>query len=152
MTRTTFPADDREVVIVAWPRKRLLSFSQFLQLHCQLSLANFVVGEHLKIEINAPMAMSMCRPANLEMAGKTKLLAYPDEPFGGIILIPPNCVSVVHRELVVKVVIALSNCDQGGDQMVARRVFVIKRRFSQPVCKGIDTKRGLREAVRWEEV
>jgi len=80
---------------------------------------------------------------DLEMTGETQLLAHPDEPLGRVILIPLDCVAVIHRELVMEIVVALSDCHQSGDQMVARGVFVIKRCFSQPVRKRVDTECGL---------
>jgi hypothetical protein len=46
---TTFPADHGKIVAVARPVQRFLGLSQLLQLHGQLSLADFVVGEHLKV-------------------------------------------------------------------------------------------------------
>lgn len=49
-----------------------------------------------------------------------------DEPFSGIILVPFNGVAVVHGELVVKIVVSLANRDDGGDEMIARGMLVIK--------------------------
>jgi hypothetical protein len=52
---------------------------------------------------------------NLEMAGKTQLLAHPDEPLCRVILIPLDRVTVVHWELVVEIMVAFSNGDQSRD-------------------------------------
>lgn len=47
----------------------------------------------------------------LEVRSKSKLLADPDEPLSGVILVPPDRVSVVHGELMVEVVITLPDGD-----------------------------------------
>ena len=66
-----------------------------------------------------------------------------DKPFGRIILVPSDGVAIVHRELVVEIVIALANCHEGCNDMVARSVFIIKRGFAQPVREGVDAERAL---------
>lgn len=66
-----------------------------------------------------------------------------NEPLGGVVLVPLDSVAVVHWELMVKVMIAFAECDERSDEMVARRVLVVKRLFSQPMRKRIDTERGL---------
>ena len=45
----------------------------------------------------------------LQVAGKTELLAYPDEPLRGVVLVPFDGIAVVHRELVVEVVVTFTN-------------------------------------------
>lgn len=45
---TSFPADDWKVIAICWPREIILSFTQFLELHSQLTLAHFVLGENLE--------------------------------------------------------------------------------------------------------
>lgn len=83
--------------------------------------------------------------AYLEVRSKSELLANPNEPLSGIVLIPSNRIPVVHRELVMEVVIALSNSDKGSNQVIARSVFIIKRRLAQPVSKRVDTERRLQK-------
>lgn len=74
------------------------------------------------------------------MAGKTELLHGPDEPLGGIVLVPLDGISVVHGELVVEVMVALSNSCQRGDDMVARSMLVVKGRVSEPVSERVDAE------------
>ena len=72
--------------------------------------------------------------------GQTKLLHSPDEPLGRVVLVPFDSVSVVHRELVVEVVVTLSDGDEGGDHVIARCVLIIERSLAEPVSEGIDTE------------
>ena len=95
-------------------------------MHGKLALRNLVLGE------------------DLQVTGETQLGADPDEPLGGVVLVPPDSVTVVHRELVVEVVVTLADSDQGCDHMVLRGVLVIEGRFSEPVRKGVDAESGLR--------
>lgn len=74
------------------------------------------------------------------MGGQTNPLHHPYEPLCGIVLIPPDRISEVHGELVMEVVIPFANCHEGSDDMVARCVFVIEWRVSQPMCKGVDAE------------
>lgn len=128
----TLPADDGKVVAVRWPSKLLLSLAQLLQFHSKLTLADFVVRE------------------DLEMASETELLADPDEPFGRVILIPLDGVSVVHGELVVKVVVTLADGDESGGKVVAGCVLVIKGRLPEPVGERVDAERGMMNEAQSE--
>lgn len=38
--------------------------------------------------------------AHLEMRGETQLVADPDEPLGGVVLVPFDRVTIIHGELV----------------------------------------------------
>jgi hypothetical protein len=69
------------------------------------------------------------------MAGEPNTLAEPYKPLGGVILIPFDRVSVVHWELMVEIVITLSDRDQGGEDVVSRGVFIVKRRLAEPMRK-----------------
>lgn len=80
------------------------------------------------------------KKTNLQLVGQTDLLHSPDKPFGRIVLVPLDGIPVVHRELVVEIVIALSDCDKRGDHMVAGGVFVVKRSFAEPMSERVDTK------------
>ena len=75
--------------------------------------------------------------------GQTKLFHGPDEPFGRVVLVPFDSVSVVHGELVMEIVIALSDGDEGGDHVIAGCVLVVEGSLTEPVSEGIDTKGGL---------
>ena len=46
---------------------------------------------------------------------KANLLAHPDEPLAGIVLIPFVTISVIRRELVVEVMVSFSHRDHGGE-------------------------------------
>lgn len=79
----------------------------------------------------------------LQVVGKTELLPAPDRPLGGVILPPVQGVAVVGGELVVEVVVALTKRHQRGEDMVTRRVAVIKWLVAQPMGKRVDTEGGL---------
>lgn len=76
----------------------------------------------------------------LEVPGETNLLEGPDEPLGGVVLVPDEGVSVVRGELVVEVVVALSKGDQGGKSVVSGSSSVVEGLLSNPVGKGVDTE------------
>lgn len=79
----------------------------------------------------------------LQVGGKAKLGPQPDRPLGGIILVPLDGIPVVGRELVVKVVVALTEGDESGDDMITRRVAVIERLITEPVSKRVDAEGSL---------
>ena len=79
----------------------------------------------------------------LQVVGETELLPAPDRPFGGVVLPPVQGVAVIGWELVVEIVVALTECHQCGEDMVTGRVAVIKGLVTQPMCKGVDTEGGL---------
>ena len=63
-----------------------------------------------------------------------------DEPFGRVVLIPPDCVAIVGRELVMKVVISFPECDERGDQVVPWCMPVIERCLPEPVGERVERK------------
>jgi len=75
---------------------------------------------------------------DLQMGRQTDLGTARDEPFGRIILIPPNGVPIVRRELVMKVVIALAKGDEGGDEVVPRRMPIVERGLSEPMRERVE--------------
>jgi hypothetical protein len=75
---------------------------------------------------------------DLQMRRQANFGAKRDEPFGGIILIPSNGIPIVRRELVMKVVIAFPERDEGGDQMVPRRMPIVERRLSEPMRERVE--------------
>ena len=77
------------------------------------------------------------------MTGESEQGADVDEPFGRVILIPFDGVSVIHGELVVEVVVTLADGDKSSDEMVSWSVLVVERSLTEPVRKGVDTERGL---------
>lgn len=44
-----FPADDRKIVAIIRPLKRILLLAELLELHGELTFADFVVGEDLEM-------------------------------------------------------------------------------------------------------
>ena len=67
-----------------------------------------------------------------------------DEPFRRVVLVPLDCVPVVHRELVVEVVVTLADGDESGDKVIFWSVFVVKRAVAEPVGERVDAERRLR--------
>jgi hypothetical protein len=61
-----------------------------------------------------------------------------DEPLGGVILVPSNGIPIVGRELVMKVVIAFPERDEGGDEVVPRRMLIVERRLSEPMRERVE--------------
>ena len=84
---------------------------------------------------------------HLEVAGKSNLLASPDEPLGGVILVPLDSVAIVHGELVMEVVVAFSNGDESSGEMIAGCVLVIEGSLSEPVSERVNTEGGLLKGI-----
>lgn len=76
----------------------------------------------------------------LEIISQAKLLPGPDGPFGGIILMPLNGISVVRGELVMEVVVSLTESNDGGDDMITRGVPVIEWLITEPVSQRVDAE------------
>ena len=74
------------------------------------------------------------------MRRQTKPITDGDKPFCRIILVPPNGISEIRRELVVEIMVAFTKCNYRSDGMITRRMLVVKRGISKPMCQGIDTK------------
>ena len=123
---TAIPADDREVVTVRRPVQALLLLAQTLELHRELALLDFVVGE------------------DLEVAGETEFRADPDEPLRRVVLVPLDGVTVVHGELVVEVVVTFTDSDESSDHVVARSVLVIEGSLAEPVSERVDAESRLK--------
>lgn len=71
-----------------------------------------------------------------------------DEPLGWIVLVPLDRVTIVHGELVVEVVVPLTQGEKGGDGVITGGVLVVKGRLAEPVSQRIDTESRLRAANR----
>lgn len=56
---------------------------------------------------------------------------------------PFDSISVVHRELVVEIVIALPNGDEGSNYVISGRMLVVERCLAKPVSERVDAKGGL---------
>jgi len=98
--------------------------------------------EFLLLLLNATF-LDLVRLELLQVKGETELLPNPDGPFGGVILVPFDGIAVIRRELVVEVVITLTESDKCSDDMVARRVAVVKWLVTKPMCERVDAESGL---------
>lgn len=54
----------------------------------------------------------------LEVVGEAESLPDPDGPLGGIVLVPLDGISVIGGELVVEVVVSLTEGNEGGDDVI----------------------------------
>jgi len=116
------PRDDREVVTRLGPVQLLALLLQLDELHGVLTLLDLVVGE------------------SLEVGSEAESRSSPDEPLGGVVLVPLDGVSEVHGELVVEVVVTLSDGAKSGEEVVARRVLVVEWLVFEPVGQRVDAK------------
>ena len=119
---TAIPCDNGQIIGRSGPLHFIGLLLEFLELHCQLTLADFVIGE------------------GLEMRREAEPRHGSDEPFGGVVLVPFNSVTVIHRELMMEVVISFANGYKCGDKVVTRSVFVIEWGLSEIVCKTVDAE------------
>jgi hypothetical protein len=79
----------------------------------------------------------------LEVGGETELAPQPDGPLGRVVLVPLDSVAVVGGELVMEVVVALTESDKSSDDVVPGAVAVVERLVAEPVGKGVDTEGSL---------
>jgi len=117
------PRDDRQMVAVVRPRDLSALLCQLLQLHGVLALLDLVVGEFLEV-----------RRETEQRHGR-------DEPFGRVVLEPPDGVPKVHGELVVEVVVTFSDGDERGDKVITRGVLVVERSVTEPMGEGVYAER-----------
>lgn len=117
-----FPRDDRELVARLGPLNVGALLLELQQLHGVLSLSDLVVGESLQVR------------------GKTKRRHGPDEPLGRVVLEPLDGVSEIHRELVVEVVVTLTDGAESGDKVVAGSVLVVERLVTEPMSERVDAE------------
>lgn len=80
---------------------------------------------------------------SLEVPCKAKLGKSQDGQLGWVVLVPLQSVSVVRWELVVEVVVALTEGDESGQDVVSRGSSIIKRLGTNPVSQGVDTEGNL---------
>ena len=139
---TTIPRNNRELIAVRGPKETFLGLSKTFQLHRELSFANFVVRESLRRHKYFISYGDVIRDeeTNLQLVGQADLFHSPDEPFGGIVLVPLDGIPVVHGELVMEIVITLSDGDKSSDHMIAGRVLVVKRSLAEPMSERVDTE------------
>lgn len=105
-------------------------------MHRELAFSNFIIRETLREQASSATGTSfVTKKTDLQLGGQTKFLHSPDEPLGRVVLVPFDGVSVVHGELVVEIVITLSDGDKGSDHMVAGCMFIIERSLAKPVSE-----------------
>lgn len=109
---TALPVDNGQVVRVRRPFKDVLFCLELLQLHRQPPLVNLSFGK------------------DAEMARQSKFVADCDKPFGRVPLVPFHGVPIVHRELMVEVMVTLSERHKRCDKVVSWRVLVIECAFT----------------------
>ena len=117
------PADDREVIAGLRPVESLALLLKLPELHGELTLLDFVIGEALQV------------------GGETELRHGPNEPFGWVVLEPLNGVAEIHRKLVVEVVVPLADGAERSEEVIAGSVLVVEWLVAEPMGKRIDAKR-----------
>jgi hypothetical protein len=79
----------------------------------------------------------------LQVEGEAELLASPDGPLGGVVLVPFDGVAVVGWELVVEIVVTFAEGNEGRDDVITRRVTVVEGLVTEPVGEGVHAESGL---------
>ena len=79
----------------------------------------------------------------LEVVGEAEVVEEHDGPLGGVVVEPLDAVSVVLGELVVVVVIALAEGEEGGDDRVKGGVEVAVGLVAEVVGEGVDEEGGV---------
>src|SRR5208282_5068105 len=97
-----------------------------------------------ELPLGAPeLGLEQC-PLNLEPGYALEVVREPqpvhqaDAPFGRIPLPPAHAVAIIVRELMVEIVIALAECQQRDDTVVARSVLIGVRPEPPHMGKRID--------------
>jgi hypothetical protein len=97
----------------------------------------------LLLELLEPALLDLILLELLEVVGQTELLPDPDGPLRGVVLMPLDGIAVIRWELVVEVVVALAEGDEGGDHVVPGGVAVVEGLVPEPVRQGVDAEGGL---------
>ena len=111
---------------------------QRLERDAPVEFGSFLV-EFLLLLLNTTL-LNLIGSKLFEIVGETELLPHPYGPLGRIILVPLDSIAVVGGEFVVEVVITLTKCDKGSNNMVPGRVAVIKRLVTKPMSKRVDAE------------
>lgn len=80
---------------------------------------------------------------SLQVRGQAQERAEGNQPLGRVVLVKLDRVPIVLRELVVEVVVALTQGHQGRQDVVAGCVAVVKGHVTQPVGQRVDTEGGM---------
>ena len=105
-----------------------MSLSKLLQLHGELTFPDLVLRE------------------NFEVASQSKLGTNPNEPLRGVILVPLDGIPIVHGELMMEVVVALTDGDECSDEVIPGSVFVVERCLTEPMSERVDAECRLRRS------
>ena len=95
---------------------------ELLEFHCELTFLDFVLRE------------------DLEVRSKADELHGCDEPLGGIILIPLDGITIVHGELVMEIMVTLSEGDKRGENVIARSMLIVEGSLTKVVSERVDTE------------
>ena len=143
MTLTALVRNNGEVNVLLRPSYAILNSAKALELHCKLAFRNLIFREHLRkrtLLFQQKISLFHTHRTDLQMRRQSNFGAKRDEPFGRVVLIPPDCVAIVGRELVMKVVISFPECDERGDQVVPWCMPVIERCLPEPVGERVERK------------
>lgn len=82
----------------------------------------------------------------LQVPGQAELGQDPDADLGWVVLVPLQGVSVVRWELVVEVVVTLTEGNESGEHVVSWGSSVVEWLSTDPVSQGVDTESSLLDA------
>jgi len=118
-----------------------LHHGQLLERHAPVEGGALAVD--LLLELLDAALLDLVGTELLQVVGKAELLPGPDAPLGRVVLEPLDGIAVVAGELVVEVVVALSEGDERRDDVVAGRVAVVEGLVTEPVSERVDAEGGL---------
>lgn len=87
----------------------------------------------------------------LEVVGEANPAPGDNGPLGRVVLVPVDGVAEVRGELVVEVVVSLTEGDESSDEVVAGRVAVIEGLVTEPVGKRVDAESSLLDEADAED-
>lgn len=94
----------------------------------------------LLLELLNTTLLDFVRLELFQIIGKAKLLPHPDCPLGGVILMPFDGITIVRGKFVMEVVVTFTESDKSSDDVVTRRVAVVKWLVTKPVSQRVDAK------------
>lgn len=118
-----------------------LDYRQLVKWHAPVQLGSLLVELLLEL-LDSPL-LDLVLSELLQVIGQADLLPQPDHPLRRVVLVPFDGVTVVRWELVVEVVVALAECHQRRNPVVARGVAVVEGLVAEPVGEGVDAERRL---------
>ncbi len=97
----------------------------------------------LLLELLEAALMNLVGLELFQIVGETKLRPDPDGPLGWVVLVPGDGIAIIGWKLVVEVVVSLTKCGDGGDEVISWGVAVIEWLVTKPVGKRVDTEGSL---------